>query len=71
MLANIEQRYAKLLTSLAAASGGRLVPGTRIRFDSEESERPLIHDPSRRLGFAWNGHEFSAGYLDVYLTLLS
>lgn len=72
MLANLERSYEILLTSLAAASGGRLVPGTRIRFDSKESKRPLIHDPSRRLGFAWDGHEFLLrGYLDVYLTLLS
>jgi hypothetical protein len=72
-LANLELRYAEMLANLRDASSGRLVPGSRMRFDAASAQDlPVIQDPSRRLGFSWLGREFLLrGYLDVYLTLLS
>ncbi len=71
--ANLERRYGELQANLLGPSQGRLAFRTRIRFDSvPEPERPVILDPTHRLGFRWNGSEFLLrGYLDVYLTLVS
>lgn len=64
---HFRRRFDSLVGSLGEISGGALVEGARMSFDTRpEGEAPVIV-PKRRLELLWRGAALKLrGYLDVY-----